>query len=80
MAVSLPFSLINNTRRHDGDSVSTLQSQNSAQCEGIPKFIKGIICIWVSETIVASGFYFGFGIYRFSSGWKAEISLPRTTS
>lgn len=32
---------------HDGDSVSTLQSQNSAQCEGTPKFIKGIICIWV---------------------------------
>lgn len=35
---------------HDGDSVSTLQSQNSAQCEGSPKFIKGIICIWVPET------------------------------
>lgn len=35
---------------HDGDSVSTLQSQNSVQCEGSPKFIKGIICIWVPET------------------------------
>lgn len=65
---------------HDGDSVSTLQSQNSAQCEGSPKFIKGIICIWVPETFGASGFYFGFGIYRFSPGWKAEISLLRTTS
>lgn len=65
---------------HDGDSVSTLQSQNSAQCEGSPKFIKGIICIWVRETFGASGFYFGFGIYRVSPGWKAEISLLRTTS
>lgn len=66
---------------HDGDSVSALQSQNSAQCEGSPKFIKGIICIWLPETFGASGFYFGFGIYRFfSPGWKAEISLHRTTS
>lgn len=44
---------------HDGDSVSALQSQNSAQCEGSPKFIKGIICIWLPETFGASGFYFG---------------------
>lgn len=65
---------------HDGDSVSTLQKQKSAQCEGSPKFIKGIIRIWVPETFGASGFYFGFGIYRFSPGWKAEISLLRTTS
>lgn len=74
--VSPAFSFVG----HDGDSVSTLPSQNSVQCKGIPKFIEGIICIWVPETFGASGFYFGFGIYRFSPGWKAEISLPRTTS
>lgn len=66
---------------HDGDSVSTLQSQNSAQCEGSPKFIKGIICIWVPETFGASGFYFGiWDLSLLKPGWKAEISLLRTTS
>ena len=68
---------------HDGDSVSALRSQNSAQYEGSPKFIKGIICIWVPETFGASGFYFFFWIWGFIGSrqwWKAEISLLRTTS
>lgn len=49
---------------HDGDSVSTLQSQNSAQCEGTPKFIKGIICIWVPDTSVPPDFTLDLGFIR----------------
>lgn len=66
--------------RHDGLGVCALQSHNSVQCEWTSKFIKGIICIWVPETFGASGFFLGFGIYRFSRGWKAEILLLHTTS